>query len=290
MKPVTICIAFCLATHFWLAQGATVNELDNLVSDFDEKIKEVQSAFEQSVRELNDKYAAAVERQQLTSQEFGRLDEAIALRSEKEAVTSGKAVSTLDDKSTPEAVRRLRKSYRDSYAVLVKTRGSQLKPILSAYAQALDALKLSLTKEGRLDDAKTVANKRSSLDEFSKPQASVLASSSAAVINNNERPRKEEASSEAKAEQKVPKKWAYFQNSDLKLKYGDLTLNDDGSLELRGSGGVTQGKWKQTESNLLEVTLFKDGAQVEAPGKIRINGNDAVWERAIGDRYLKAKS
>jgi hypothetical protein len=163
MKEIIACMILSLL-GFWITSSSRAAELAELNAKFGAKIKEVEDPFRRGVDELNQKYVAALERQQKAAQDAGQLDNALALRTEKDLVTSGRTVPEEDAKDTPEALKTMRATYRETYASLAKTRLDKSRPIFAAYAQALDALKVTLTKEGKLDDAKLADDIRTTLN------------------------------------------------------------------------------------------------------------------------------
>lgn len=146
-------------------------------------------------------------------------------------------------------------------------RAAALKPVKDASIKRIDAI---LKPAGR--DMKTILALAKVREEIAGDKAATPAT--------------------LQAKGKMPMNWEYYSSPDMRVLNGDVTLLEDGSLELRGPPGttsLTQGKWELTKANTLSATLEKGGAPLEAPGTIKIKGKTAIWERAVGTRYLKAK-
>ena len=87
---------------------------------------------------------------------------------------------------------------------------------------------------------------------------------------------------------KIPKEWTYHADPSGKVLDGFVTINDNGTFELRGrpgSAGATPGTWTAT-TDPMTITIKLGNGEV---GKIVFDGKEAVLERAIGTRYLKVK-
>lgn len=89
----------------------------------------------------------------------------------------------------------------------------------------------------------------------------------------------------------LPMLWDYSPVASMKDINGELVLQNDGTLKLKARAGVnfaTPGRWEKTDKpNTLKITLDTGGAGEIC--EMRIKGNDAELERAVGVRYLRAK-
>ncbi len=93
--------AIAFANHSY-SQTAAIQEAAELQAKYDEKVRlEVLRPHELVVADLNAKFAAALERVQESAQKAGNLDDAYVIKTEKEAVLSGKYMPPQDEAKTP---------------------------------------------------------------------------------------------------------------------------------------------------------------------------------------------
>ncbi len=128
-----------------------LNELEKTYLDaFDQQIDTGHRA---AVSELNTKYLAAIDRSLATASAGGQLDEALAMRGEKEAIEKSGAVPDADNETTPASLKKLRQTWRDQMAGLLAKRAESAKPLNAAYDRALGAYQEELTRAQNLDGA-----------------------------------------------------------------------------------------------------------------------------------------
>jgi hypothetical protein len=158
MRALQICGLFLGAVCSMLtAQDQVGAALSGVVARFDERYRvDVVQPFATGEITLNGRYVAALDQRREAAQKLGHLDEAIALKNEREQVLAGKPISDTDDDATPASLRDLRKTYRVSHSLLENERGNRLKGHYRAYTEALQALRLQLTKDGKFGEAKAV--------------------------------------------------------------------------------------------------------------------------------------
>lgn len=145
-------------------QEKPVAELEALKAKFEARVtQEVQQPYDAGIKDLNAKYISALVRAQQTAQRSGKLEEAVAIKGDKEAVATGRGVPAADGASTPPVVKSLRGTYRVAFSRLEAERVKRLQPLQAAFSKSLDALVTSLTKEGKLDEAMVVKYQRDEL-------------------------------------------------------------------------------------------------------------------------------
>lgn len=129
-------------------------ELDALKAQYDLRVKnEVQQPYDAAVADLNVKYTASLERGLESAQRAGRLDEALAMKNEKEAIATGDGVPATDEGKIAPALKQLRDVYRTSLGRLDADRAKRLQPLQAAFAKSFDAVIARLTTEGKLEQA-----------------------------------------------------------------------------------------------------------------------------------------
>ncbi len=163
---------FVFVSPVAFSQVAAVPEVAELQAKYDEKVKlDVLRPHELAVADLNTKFAAALERSQEAAQKSGKLEEAIAIKTEKEAVQAGNYTPAADDAKTSSALKALRTTYRASLSKLELQRDKKLQPLVDAMGKSLDILAETLTKQGKLEDAMAAKKMRDEL--LAKPAVAV---------------------------------------------------------------------------------------------------------------------
>lgn len=146
------------------AQERVVPELVPLQADYDLKSKaQAIQPYEIAVADLNAKYLAILENSRASAQKAGKLDEALAYKTEIESVVTTKSVPAMDDANIQMGLKKLRSAYRVSLGRVSQDRDRKLQPLKDAYSRVLDPLLARLTKEGRLEDAQIVKAKQDQL-------------------------------------------------------------------------------------------------------------------------------
>lgn len=164
-EKVSVAVAAAPAQKAYApAQQKPVAEWQALKDQFDARVKvEVQQPYEVGLKDLNAKYAATLERAQETAQKSGKLEEAFTIKGDKEAVATGRGIPAADDISTPPVVKQLRGTYRGAIGRLEVERVRRLQPLQAGFVRLLDALVISLTREGKLEEAMAVKYQREEL-------------------------------------------------------------------------------------------------------------------------------
>jgi formylglycine-generating enzyme required for sulfatase activity len=110
---------------------------------------------------LDKSYEGALDRALAAATQRGSLDDALAVREEKQWLEKGEGVpGEVDDKNVTSALKDLRKTYRGAYARLEADRVKNLQPLYDKYDQALANYESELTKAGKIDDAMQVKSAR----------------------------------------------------------------------------------------------------------------------------------
>jgi formylglycine-generating enzyme required for sulfatase activity len=153
-----------LATASLFSQQAAPPEIAELQVKYDERVSlDVLRPHELAVADLNAKFAAALDRAQETVQKKGKLEDALAIKLEKEAVLTSKYEPPQDEAMTPATLKTLRATYRASLGKLELERDKKLRPLKESFASLLEAQVLIMTKRGRLDVAMMVKKMRENL-------------------------------------------------------------------------------------------------------------------------------
>ena len=161
---IFIAIAASVFANSSYSQTAALPELAELQSKYDEKVRlDVLHPHELVAADLNAKFAAALERAQEAAQKAGNLDDAVVFKTEKEAVLAGKYMPPQDDAKTPASLKTMRSTYRAALGKLELDRDKKLRPLKDAYAKSLEALMVTLTKSGRLEEAMALKKLREDL-------------------------------------------------------------------------------------------------------------------------------
>lgn len=138
---------------------------------------EPEQVFQQSMAALNKSYLAALDRSLATATQKGELDDAVALREEKQRMEKGSAVPSLLEESTlvtpvRETVKKLRDTYRATQLQHATTKAKAIAALYDKYDQALVAIQTDLTKAKKLDEALDLKPVR---EQISQRKAAVLA-------------------------------------------------------------------------------------------------------------------
>lgn len=153
-----------------MASAAPASELDQRLAALDSGFqaavdRDANAAFKASIVALDKLYLTALDRSLAAASKGGKLEEAIALREEKQRIEKGEGVPGEIDESTaatqvPDAVKTLRKTYRSTVAQHEAARLKAMQPLYDKYDQALAAVQTELTQAQKLDDALRVKTVR----------------------------------------------------------------------------------------------------------------------------------
>ncbi|WP_395740745.1 serine/threonine-protein kinase [Prosthecobacter sp.] len=110
---------------------------------------------------LNQSYVnTGIARARAAAQAKGSLAEVSALDAEKNAVTTGNGVPATDADTTPASLKSLRTTYRATLAKITSERDAKIPPLFDIHLRELDAYVTTLTKAGKIDEAKQVSSLR----------------------------------------------------------------------------------------------------------------------------------
>ncbi|MFC5455048.1 formylglycine-generating enzyme family protein [Prosthecobacter fluviatilis] len=167
---IIIMVGMC-ASASTSAQDADVGDPAALQSAFEEKVNlEVLRPHRLAVSDLNAKFAAALDRLQQAAQKSGNLEQALAIKAERDDLLAGKYDPDSDEAQTAEVLKPLRSTYRTALGRLELERDKKLRPLNDAFARQLETQLLALTKAGRLEQAAAAKNILKDLAAASSPK------------------------------------------------------------------------------------------------------------------------
>ncbi len=124
----------------------------------------VTAPFAAEVAKLNTGYLGGMDRAIAEEKRAGHLDGVLAIEQEKANLGAGKTVPTEDDEGTPESLKKIRGIYRDAYAKLEATRAANRLALTGPLATRLKQVETDLTRQDRIEHAKTVRDYREALE------------------------------------------------------------------------------------------------------------------------------
>ncbi|WP_395744045.1 serine/threonine-protein kinase [Prosthecobacter sp.] len=116
--------------------------------------REVLAVHRAASTDLNTKYLAALDRAVSAAMTAARLPEALALREEKQLITSQSPLPVEDAPDLPPSLRALRATYRASLRPIDAARDSGLASLFTKYEEVLKARQAEWTQAGKLEDAR----------------------------------------------------------------------------------------------------------------------------------------
>lgn len=156
-----ICCAVILGSCAVHGQTDTVPELDQVQLKYDAEVQEkVLLPYKAALLKLNQSYAAALDKEIATAQRAGRLNNLLILQAEKKLAEQPEVLSPNEAGGASPVVKGLRAGYYTALAQINAERDRKLQPISSAYSRTLVGLVGTLTKAGRIEDAKLVDQRR----------------------------------------------------------------------------------------------------------------------------------
>ncbi|MBN8422349.1 MAG: hypothetical protein J0L73_25765 [Verrucomicrobia bacterium] len=121
---------------------------------------QIWNDYEQAVASLNAKYLVAIDKALKTAQARSLLDEALALRQEKDTVTKTNRVPRSPVPASAPSLATLRSTYETALTSLKSARAKASLPLMQDYNQKAEQLIARLIKEGKLDEAKSARDSR----------------------------------------------------------------------------------------------------------------------------------
>ncbi|MBE2282882.1 MAG: SUMF1/EgtB/PvdO family nonheme iron enzyme [Prosthecobacter sp.] len=154
-----------------MAAATPASALDQRLAALDSSFqsaveRDANTAFKASMAALDKLYLSALDRALAAASQGGKLEEALALREEKQRIEKNEGVPSEVDESTlapgkvPDTLKTLRKTYRSTTAQHEATKAKAMQPLYDKYDQALAAVQTELTQAQKLDDAMRVKTVR----------------------------------------------------------------------------------------------------------------------------------
>ncbi|MEM7145766.1 MAG: protein kinase [Verrucomicrobiota bacterium] len=117
----------------------------------------------ETVNDLDEKYLAAIDREQVRASEAGDLDSALAFRTETERIVEERPLPPVDPPDLPLRLIELRNTYREQIAILDADLAENALSLIPPFQNALDGMENEFTRAQQLDDALLIRNAREEL-------------------------------------------------------------------------------------------------------------------------------
>lgn len=244
-------------------------EFAALKTQYDLRVRsEVQQVFDAAIADLNAKYTAMLDRTLETAQKAGRLDDAVALKAEVEAIAQGKGVPATDDNKAPATLKQVRDVYRASASRIDLDRAKKLQPLQTAFAKSLDPVVTNLTSAGKLDEATALRKYRDALTAPVPPPV-VFGSAASGSLGGVGDAAKDHL---VTREILIAKTWRYRLGSDTRT----WTFNADKTMTSTSGSKATwsiRGKTLRLDWGANNINEFSLELQPSA-GELILNGVD----------------
>ncbi|MEQ1838881.1 MAG: hypothetical protein ABL994_00610 [Verrucomicrobiales bacterium] len=195
----------------WTSQLATLDAQFQGAAD-----RDARHGFNKSVAQLNTSFQGALDRLLNTAMQGGHTDEALAIREAKERLAGGEPVPEGDDETAPASLEKVRVTYRAAFQKLEIERDAKIAPLIGVYLEALDTLRIEVTKAGQLDDAKKIID-----------TAALIAAKQAELANVSD-----PVSSKADSTKIAPKMARSRHNPELSRKAAEHALNKGANIAI----------------------------------------------------------
>ncbi|WP_395743464.1 protein kinase domain-containing protein [Prosthecobacter sp.] len=137
------------------------SRLSQLESQFQSAFeREVNVSYTEQLSTLGTGYLSALDRATQDATKAGRLDEAVALREEKQRFTDHKFMPSIDPASLHKTVVTLRNAYRSAEKKYAQQKDTSSLPLYDRYIEVLNALEKEVLTQGRTADVTAVRTKR----------------------------------------------------------------------------------------------------------------------------------
>ncbi|MCF7734171.1 MAG: hypothetical protein K9N23_20980 [Akkermansiaceae bacterium] len=146
-----------------VAATATAAPVDRLRQSFDQRCEQAATERDTQLDKLNASYRGALERLLEKTKASGKLDAALPVHQEIEAVKQGGAKLPEIPTDAPGELSQLRTKYQDGRYQILKTHAATLVGLADTMDAALKAREAELTKAGKLKDAVFARDTRESL-------------------------------------------------------------------------------------------------------------------------------
>ena len=169
MNTRLLLILFALSSAL---SAAPPPELTVLRQQYEKALAErVTAPFDANKTVLDAKFTTALDAALAEAQKTGKLDDVLAIEDDRKRITGKQPLPDTDDAKTPEPLKKLRAIYREQIKKLDDQRGTSHTALLAGYTVKLQDLETTLTKAGRIDEAKELRDYRTALSTASAPIA-----------------------------------------------------------------------------------------------------------------------
>jgi serine/threonine protein kinase len=120
----------------------------------------ILKSHQEIVADLDQKYLAAIDREQSRASEAADLDAALAFRTESERVTQNNPLPPVDPVGLPERLLELRRTYREQLTLLTSELAERAATLTPPFDNALQGLETEFTRAEQLDDAIVIRDAR----------------------------------------------------------------------------------------------------------------------------------
>jgi len=156
---VVVAVLFGVNARECDAEEKLPTETALTLKQYSVKVKtDVLLPHEQAVADLKSKFTQALDREQQVAQSKGKLEEALAIKAEKEAVQEEKFDVHGAKPSPFPSVNKMRSTYQLALLRLEGTRDSRLRPLMTEVTEAVKVQVDALTKSGKLEEALAAKN------------------------------------------------------------------------------------------------------------------------------------
>ncbi len=121
---------------------------------------QIWKTYEQNVAALNERYLAAIDKALKSAQSQGQLDEALALRAEKDTLAKTGRPSRQPVPAQVPSLASLRSTYESALMSLQSARAKASLPVMDDYNQKAEQIITRLIKDGKLDEAKSARDSK----------------------------------------------------------------------------------------------------------------------------------
>lgn len=136
--------------------------------------RDVNAAYTEQLTTLGTGYVTALDRATQDATKAGRLDEAVALRDEKQRFTTHKFMPSIDPSSLHKTVVTLRNAYRSAEKKYAQQKDATSLPLYDRYIEVLTTLEKEFLAQSRTADASTVRIKRDDVIARRKQRAAKM--------------------------------------------------------------------------------------------------------------------
>jgi serine/threonine protein kinase len=159
------------------ANESIQSRLSQLESQFQFALeRDVNAAYTEQLSALGAGYLTALERAIQDASKAARLDEALALREEKQRFTTHKFVPSIDPANLHKSVVNLRNTFRNAEKKYAQQKDAAILPRYDRYIEVLNSLEQEVLTQGHSTDAATVRTKRDDIIARRKQSVAKLSS------------------------------------------------------------------------------------------------------------------